>query len=138
MEIESTLKTWSKTECVRFAVWCAKRIQHLNSDFRISAAIEAAEAWLLDPSEANRLAARDAARAVGAAAGAAADAAAAAARAAGAADAARAAYAAYAAAGAADAAAAHAANAAARAANLTGYDLLQIYLSDQILDAVNA
>ena len=92
-----------KAECVRFAIGCAERVSHLNDDPRVAAAINAAKAWVDDPTEENRQAAD-----------AAADAAAWAANAADAADAA--AWAADAAAWAADAArAAWAANAAANA-----------------------
>lgn len=46
-----------KTECVRFALACAKRVEHLNTDPRVQAALDATAAWLANPSEANRLAA---------------------------------------------------------------------------------
>jgi hypothetical protein len=128
MEIKKILSTWSQMDCVKFAVWCAKRVQHINTNPRVAAAIQAAEKWILDPSEAAYADAYAAAAAY-AADDAAADAAA---------------YAAYAAAAYADAyaaAAAYAADdayaAAAYAAkyDLTPYDLLNIYLSEMIIDA---
>lgn len=51
-----------KAQCVEFAIRCAKRVAHLNADPRVAAAIEAAKAWLAEPSEENRAAA-EAARA---------------------------------------------------------------------------
>jgi len=142
MEIKKILSTWSQMDCVKFAVWCAKRVQHINTDPRVAAAIQAAEKWILDPSEAayaaNAANAANAAYAAyadayaAAAAYAAADAAADAADDAAADDAvADAAYAAYAYADA--AAAAYAAYAAKY--DLTPYDLLNIYLSEMIIDA---
>ena len=125
MNIRNTLSSWSKEDCVKFAVWCARRVAHLNDHPRMVADIEAAERWLQDPSEANRSAAYAAADAAYAAASDAARAASDAAYAAGAAGAAR--------------AAAYAASDAAYGAadgNLTDYDLLQIYLSDTLMNAV--
>ena len=86
-----------KDLCVKFALACAQRVAHLNPDPRVPAAIDAAAAWVADPSEENRAAARaagDAAWAAWAAAGAAGDAAAGAAAWAAAGAAARAAWAA--------------------------------------------
>ena len=111
-----------KWEIVRFAVACVERVAHLNPDPRVTAALDAAQAWVDDPREDKRTAAKTAADHAcdayldggGAAAYAAARAAYAAARAAQAA--ARAAQATYAAASGADAAADYAAYAAARAA----------------------
>jgi len=57
-----------KDLCVKFALACAQRVAHLNPDPRVPAAIDAAAAWVADPSEENRAAARaagDAARAAG-------------------------------------------------------------------------
>jgi hypothetical protein len=108
-----------KDLCVRFALACAQRVAYLNPDPRVQAALDATQAWLDDPSEARRAAARDAAEAAAGAAAWAAGAAAWAARAAwAAAGAARAAWAAGAARAAGDAAgaAAGAAGDAARAA----------------------
>ncbi len=71
-----------KARCVQFAIRCARRVAHLNPDPRVQAALDAASAWLADPSEENRVKARIAADAANAAAANAADAAAAAAAAA--------------------------------------------------------
>jgi hypothetical protein len=104
--------------CVRFALACAQRIAHLNTDPRVQKALDATQAWLNNPCLETANAAAYAANAAKAAAYAAAYAAyAAAVSAAYAAKAAKAAYAAYAAAyAAADAAAYAAADAAAYAA----------------------
>lgn len=37
-------------ECVRFALLCAERVAHMNPDPRVRAALDAAQAWLDDPS----------------------------------------------------------------------------------------
>jgi len=75
-----------KPQIVTFAARVAREVAHLNPDPRVMAAIEAAEAWVREPSEGNREAAWtawvDAAAAADAADAAAADAAAAAAAAA--------------------------------------------------------
>lgn len=72
-----------KPQIVTFAARVAREVAHLNPDPRVMAAIEAAEAWVREPSEGNREAAWtawvDAAAAADAADAAAADAAAAAA-----------------------------------------------------------
>ena len=60
-----------KDLCVRFALACAQRVAYLNPDPGVQIALDATEAWLVDPSEANRKAARTAAAAVYAAASAA-------------------------------------------------------------------
>lgn len=52
-----------KRECVQFALLCAQRTAHLNTDPRVQAAIDAARAWAESPTEENRLAARSAAAA---------------------------------------------------------------------------
>jgi hypothetical protein len=46
-----------KPQIVTFAARVAREVAHLNPDPRVMAAIEAAEAWVLDPSEGNREAA---------------------------------------------------------------------------------
>ncbi len=46
-----------KRQCVQFAVACAERVAHLNPDPRVQAALDAARAWLDDPSEDKRCAA---------------------------------------------------------------------------------
>jgi hypothetical protein len=101
-------KLGRKRECVLFALGCARAVAHLNTDPRVQGALDATQAWLDDPSEANRLAAAAAAARAAARAADAAYAAADAARAAAyaAADAARTAAAAAAADAAADARAA--------------------------------
>ena len=50
-----------KREIVRFAVACAERVAHLNPDPRVQAALDAARAWLGDPSEDKRAVASSAA-----------------------------------------------------------------------------
>jgi len=45
-----------KTECVRFAIACARRVAHLNPDPRVQAAIDAAQAWMDNPTDDNRAA----------------------------------------------------------------------------------
>lgn len=52
-----------KAECVAFAIACAERVARLNPDPRVRAALDAAKAWLDDPTEENRLAAAAAAAA---------------------------------------------------------------------------
>ena len=52
-----------KREIVQFTVAVAERVAHLNPDPRVKAALDAAQAWLDDPSEENRAAARAAAAA---------------------------------------------------------------------------
>jgi hypothetical protein len=101
MNLKDKLKDFSHLDQVKFALFCAKQVAHLNSDPCVKAALSAAEAWVEDPSKDNRLKCKEAADAAYAAD----------------ADAAYAAYAAYAAdADAAAAAAAAAAWAAAAAA----------------------
>ena len=56
-----------KDRCVRFALECAQRVAHLNTDPRVQAALDATKAWLDDPCEATARAAGDAARAAWAA-----------------------------------------------------------------------
>ena len=56
-------KLGRKRECVLFALGCARAVAHLNTDPRVQGALDATQAWLDDPSEANRLAAAAAARA---------------------------------------------------------------------------
>ena len=57
-----------KFQIVSFAARVAREVAHLNSDPSVLAAIEAAEAWVREPSEGNRKAAADATRAAWAAA----------------------------------------------------------------------
>ena len=57
-----------KSQIVSFAARVAREVAHLNSDPRVMAAIEAAEAWVREPSEGNREAAARAAAAAAAAA----------------------------------------------------------------------
>jgi hypothetical protein len=81
-KLQDKLKDFSHLDQVKFALFCAKQVVHLNSDTRVKAALSAAEAWVEDPSEDNRLKCKEAADAaawVADAADAAADAAAAAA-----------------------------------------------------------
>ena len=109
--IKQILETLPKTSSVKFAIYAAESVQHLNDDPRVAAAIAAAKAWLADPSEVNCKAASYA-YAAGCAAGAVA------------AGAGAGAYAAGCAAGAVAAGAgagAYAANASAYAANAAGY-----------------
>lgn len=126
MDVRNILSNWTQVECVKFAVWCARSVQHLNNDPRVEAAIKAAEQWLRDPSEASRSVAYAAAAANAAYAAYAAYAAA------------YAAYAASSAAAASAADAAAAANAAGSHTNLTDRDLLQIYMGELMLNAANA
>jgi uncharacterized protein YciI len=88
MNLKDKLKDFSKVDQVKFALFCAKQVSHLNSDTRVKAALSAAEAWVEDPSEDNRLKCKEATDAADAADAAAADAADAAAAAAWVADAA--------------------------------------------------
>ena len=60
---EEVLKQLPKKSCVRFAVFCAERVQHLNTDSRVQAAIDAAKKYLEDPSKENADAAYHAANA---------------------------------------------------------------------------
>lgn len=57
-----------KDLCVRFALLCAQKTAHLNDDPRVRAALDAAQAWIDNPTEENRLAAREAVGAARAAA----------------------------------------------------------------------
>lgn len=132
MSVLNQIKDWSKEDLVRFSVWCARKVVHLNSDSRVEAAIVAAETWLKDPSETNRLAA-DAARAVARAVAWAADAAAAADATA---VAANAAAACVADADAADAAADAAAYAAYAITKETGVEVTDKQLLDSYLDEI--
>lgn len=65
-----------KDLCVKFALACAQRVAHHNTDPRVQAALDATAAWIADPSEENRQATDATARAAWAAATRAADAAA--------------------------------------------------------------
>ena len=57
-----------KSQIVSFAARVARKVAHLNPDPRVMAAIEAAEAWVHEPSECNTEAAANAADAARAAA----------------------------------------------------------------------
>jgi hypothetical protein len=74
MSIADKLKDFSHLDQVKFALFCAKQVAHLNSDTRVKAALSAAEAWVEDPSKDNRLKCKEAAAAADAVADAAADA----------------------------------------------------------------
>ena len=60
VSLEEALDHLDRETCVRFSVWCARRVVHLDPTGKALPAIEAAEAWLLDPSERNRAAAEKA------------------------------------------------------------------------------
>jgi hypothetical protein len=74
MTLQDKLKDFSHLDQVKFALFCAKQVAHLNSDTRVKAALSAAEAWVEDPSEDNRLKCKEAADAAAWVADAAADA----------------------------------------------------------------
>jgi hypothetical protein len=61
MTLKDKLKDFSKVDQVKFALFCAKQVAHLNSDPCVKAALSAAEAWVEDPSEDNRLKCKEAA-----------------------------------------------------------------------------
>jgi hypothetical protein len=61
MTLQDKLNDFSKVDQVKFALFCAKQVVHLNSDTRVKAALSAAEAWVEDPSEDNRLKCKEAA-----------------------------------------------------------------------------
>jgi hypothetical protein len=61
MNLKDKLKDFSHLDQVKFALFCAKQVSHLNSDTRVKAALNAAEAWVEDPSEDNRLKCKEAA-----------------------------------------------------------------------------
>lgn len=54
-------KRFPKARIVTFAIGCARAVEHFNDDPRVKAAIDAAQAWVDDPTEENRVAARAAA-----------------------------------------------------------------------------
>jgi len=56
-------KIGRKDLCVQFALECAQRVVHYNSDLRVQAALDATQKWLDEPNETNTRAARAAARA---------------------------------------------------------------------------
>jgi hypothetical protein len=60
MNLKDKLKDFSHLDQVKFALFCAKQVAHLNSDTRVKAALSAAEAWVEDPSEDNRLKCKEA------------------------------------------------------------------------------
>ena len=62
--IEEILKQLDKASCVRYAIFCAEQVKHLNADPAVDAAIGAAKDWLASPSEKNADAARTVADAV--------------------------------------------------------------------------
>lgn len=53
MDIMPILKSWPKVECVKFAVWCARRVVHLHPCTLVVSTIKAAEIWLDEPSDDN-------------------------------------------------------------------------------------
>jgi hypothetical protein len=61
MTLKDKLKDFSKVDQVKFAIFCAKQVAHLNSDPCVKAALSAAEAWVEDPSKDNRLKCKEAA-----------------------------------------------------------------------------
>jgi hypothetical protein len=61
MTLQDKLKDFSHLDQVKFALFCAKQVVHLNSDPCVKAALSAAEAWVEDPSEDNRLKCKEAA-----------------------------------------------------------------------------
>jgi hypothetical protein len=61
MTLKDKLKDFSKVDQVKFALFCAKQVAHLSSDPCVKAALSAAEAWVEDPSEDNRLKCKEAA-----------------------------------------------------------------------------
>jgi hypothetical protein len=63
MTLQDKLKDFPHIDQVKFALFCAKQVAHLNSDPCIKAALSAAEAWVEDPSEDNRLKCKEAAAA---------------------------------------------------------------------------
>jgi hypothetical protein len=63
MTLQDKLKDFSHLDQVKFALFCAKQVTHLNSDPCIKAALSAAEAWVEDPSKDNRLKCKEAAAA---------------------------------------------------------------------------
>jgi hypothetical protein len=48
--VDSILEVWNKIDCVRFAVWCAKRVEHLSIGSTTGPAIAAVEKWIENPS----------------------------------------------------------------------------------------
>ena len=44
-------KLGHKRECVLFALRCAQRVAHLNTDPRVQAALDATQAWLDNPTD---------------------------------------------------------------------------------------
>jgi hypothetical protein len=66
MTLKDKLNDFSKVDQVKFALFCAKQVAHLSSDTRVKAALSAAEAWVEDPSEDNRLKCKEAADAAAA------------------------------------------------------------------------
>jgi hypothetical protein len=60
-KLQDKLKDFSHLDQVKFALFCAKQVSHLNSDPCVKAALSAAEAWVEDLSEDNRLKCKEAA-----------------------------------------------------------------------------
>ncbi len=60
-KLNPLLMDWKKVELVKFAVWCAKRVEFLSQDISSGKATAAAEKWLEDPSVYNADAAAKAA-----------------------------------------------------------------------------
>ena len=61
MNLQDKLKDFSHLDQVKFSLFCAKQVAHLSSDPCAKAALSAAEAWVEDPSEDNRLKCKEAA-----------------------------------------------------------------------------
>ena len=57
-------KLGRKDLCVRFALECAQRVSHNNTDIRVSKALRAVQAWLDSPSKSAAWSARSAAESV--------------------------------------------------------------------------
>ena len=53
MNIEEELKKWDEVDCVKFALWCVKKCQHLNNGELVKDAIEVAKKWLKNPTREN-------------------------------------------------------------------------------------
>jgi hypothetical protein len=49
------LEKLSHIENVKFAIFCVNKVKHLSEDERVAKAIKAAENWVENPNEANRL-----------------------------------------------------------------------------------
>jgi len=49
--VDSILDDWNQIDCVRFALWCAKRVEHLGIGYITRPSITSVERWLEYPSE---------------------------------------------------------------------------------------